>query len=65
MKALVSPNTGIVHYGEMARMFGKHFKTLGGDIHTEFEVKGFRQLTESQSSANKGTFSRNLSLFSR
>ncbi|XP_033098262.1 L-2-hydroxyglutarate dehydrogenase, mitochondrial-like [Anneissia japonica] len=38
----------------MARMFGKHFKTLGGEIHTEFDVNAFRQVNESESSTNKG-----------
>ncbi|XP_071962745.1 L-2-hydroxyglutarate dehydrogenase, mitochondrial-like [Antedon mediterranea] len=54
VKAIFSPNTGIIDYGEMARMFGKHFKTLGGDIHTEFNVINFRIITESESSTNTG-----------
>eukprot|EP00118_Oscarella_pearsei_P017498 m.173931 g.173931 ORF g.173931 m.173931 type:complete len:295 (+) comp39099_c1_seq8:235-1119(+) len=41
LRAIHSPETGIVNYGQLARYFGKTFEKLGGRIFTEKEVVNF------------------------
>ena len=38
MFAIHSPNTGIIDYAEVTRMYGEDFKKAGGDIYTSYEV---------------------------
>lgn len=39
MSAILSPNTGIVDWAEVARSYGDDFKKAGGDIYTGYEVR--------------------------
>ena len=41
LEALWSPHTGIVDWGEVAKMYGTQFKEKGGKIHLEFEATNF------------------------
>ena len=41
IEALWSPHTGIVDWGEVAKMYGTQFQQLGGKIHMEFEATQF------------------------
>lgn len=38
LSAILSPNTGIVDWAEVAKSYGADFKEAGGDIYTGFEV---------------------------
>jgi (S)-2-hydroxyglutarate dehydrogenase len=42
IRALHSPQTGIVDYGEVARAFAQDIRNAGGEIHTGREVTGAR-----------------------
>ena len=42
VKALWSPNTGIVDYKEVAAAYAKQFHARGGELHTGVEVRGIR-----------------------
>ncbi|XP_035690539.1 L-2-hydroxyglutarate dehydrogenase, mitochondrial-like [Branchiostoma floridae] len=42
VKALDSPNTGIVDWGVVARSYGRNFQQSGGQVFTEFEVTDFK-----------------------
>nr|CAB3260134.1 L-2-hydroxyglutarate dehydrogenase, mitochondrial-like [Phallusia mammillata] len=48
LKAIHSPLTGIVDFGLVARTYGKEFSSLGGDIHTGFEVTDFKESSDSE-----------------
>ena len=48
MKALWSPQKGIVDWGLVTQYYGKDFKELGGDVHLNYEVNGFSMAAESQ-----------------
>jgi 2-hydroxyglutarate dehydrogenase len=41
LKALWSPQTGIVDFGEVTRSYANTFKKLGGEIHLNFQVNKF------------------------
>ena len=43
IKALHSPETGIVDWGVVSRSYGANFKKMGGDIHLNFKVKAFNE----------------------
>ncbi|XP_039256253.2 L-2-hydroxyglutarate dehydrogenase, mitochondrial-like [Styela clava] len=43
LKAIHSPETGIVDFGLVARTYGKEFEQKGGDIKLAFEVQDFKQ----------------------
>lgn len=43
IEALWSPQTGIVDWGEVAKMYGTQFEKCGGKIHVGFEVSEFQQ----------------------
>ncbi|XP_065832745.1 L-2-hydroxyglutarate dehydrogenase, mitochondrial-like [Oscarella lobularis] len=47
LKAIHSPETGIIDYGQLARSFGRTFEDLGGKIFTETEVVNFSQNQDS------------------
>lgn len=38
LSAILSPNTGILDWAEVARSYGNDFKKAGGDIYTGYEV---------------------------
>lgn len=42
LKAIHSPHTGIVDWGEVTRSFGEQFKRHGGEIHLDHTVSGFK-----------------------
>lgn len=50
MKALWSPHTGIVDWGLVTQYYGKDFEALGGQVHLNFQVDGFKVAPESQQS---------------
>lgn len=39
VSAILSPNTGIVDWAEVARSYGEDFKKAGGEIYTGYEVR--------------------------
>ena len=39
LSAILSPNTGILDWAEVARNYGDDFKKAGGDIYTGYEVR--------------------------
>lgn len=39
LSAILSPNTGILDWAEVAKSYGTDFKNAGGDIYTGYEVK--------------------------
>ena len=41
LEALWSPHTGIVDWGEVAKMYGTQFEKMGGKIHLGFEANEF------------------------
>ena len=41
LEALWSPHTGIVDWGEVAKMYGTQFQKMGGKIHLGFEADKF------------------------
>lgn len=43
-----SPHTGIVDWGLVTQYYGEDFKSLGGEIHLNFEVKDFKVAQESK-----------------
>lgn len=43
VKALWSPNTGIVDYKEVSAAYTTQFREMGGTLHTGVEVRGIRQ----------------------
>lgn len=47
-KAIWSPWTGIVNWGEVCKQFGNDFQKMGGKILLNFEVVGFSEMTESK-----------------
>lgn len=48
LKALWSPHTGIVDWGLVTQYYGKDFEALGGQVHLNFQVDGFKVAPESQ-----------------
>ncbi|XP_077998212.1 L-2-hydroxyglutarate dehydrogenase, mitochondrial-like [Glandiceps talaboti] len=54
LKAIDSPNTGIVDWGEVTRSYGKNFKDMGGSITLGAEVKGFSMTRESPTDSKEG-----------
>ncbi|XP_066281978.1 L-2-hydroxyglutarate dehydrogenase, mitochondrial-like isoform X1 [Branchiostoma lanceolatum] len=54
VKALDSPNTGIVDWGEVAKSYGSNFQQNGGQVFTEFEVTDFKTTKESQGDSAEG-----------
>uniref|UniRef100_A0A0P6CX32 L-2-hydroxyglutarate dehydrogenase, mitochondrial n=1 Tax=Daphnia magna TaxID=35525 RepID=A0A0P6CX32_9CRUS len=48
LKAVWSPHTGIVDWGLVTQYYGEDFKSLGGEIHLNFEVKDFKVAQESK-----------------
>ena len=38
LSAILSPNTGILDWAEVAKSYGADFKKAGGDIYTGYEV---------------------------
>ncbi|XP_076354140.1 L-2-hydroxyglutarate dehydrogenase isoform X2 [Tachypleus tridentatus] len=48
LKALWSPHTGIVDWGEVNHSYSKDFRLRGGDVYLQFEVCGFHMVPESQ-----------------
>ncbi|KAK2702943.1 L-2-hydroxyglutarate dehydrogenase, mitochondrial-like [Artemia franciscana] len=54
LKALWSPNTGIVDWGLVTQYYGKEFQELGGEIYLGFGVDGFHLVPESQNSESIG-----------
>jgi len=47
IKAVWSPNTGIVDWALVTEHYGKDFQQLGGNIKTDFPVTGFQEAKES------------------
>ncbi|CAB3364548.1 Hypothetical predicted protein [Cloeon dipterum] len=47
LKAVWSPNTGIVDWGLVTNYYAKDFKELGGQIFNNFPVSGFSETAES------------------
>ena len=45
VSAILSPNTGIVDWAQVARSYGEDFKVAGGDIHTNYEVRVYKSYT--------------------
>ena len=45
LKALHSPHTGIVDWGEVTRSYAKNFQSLGGTIYLNFPVSKFEETT--------------------
>lgn len=43
VKAIWSPQTGIVDWAVVTRSYGQDFKQAGGDVFVEFEVKKFKE----------------------
>ncbi|XP_072170956.1 L-2-hydroxyglutarate dehydrogenase, mitochondrial-like [Diadema setosum] len=54
LKAIHSPNTGIVDWAQVARYYGTNFKKHGGSIFLNFEVKGFSMTSEGKSGSSEG-----------
>ncbi|XP_063958022.1 L-2-hydroxyglutarate dehydrogenase, mitochondrial-like [Lytechinus pictus] len=54
VKAIHSPNTGIVDWGQVAQYYGKNFERLGGSIFTNFEVTNFAMTTEGKTGSKEG-----------
>ena len=54
LKAITSPNTGIVDWGEVTRHYAKQVQALGSDVLCNFEVKGFRVKKESKADTESG-----------
>ncbi|XP_064621859.1 L-2-hydroxyglutarate dehydrogenase, mitochondrial-like isoform X2 [Lineus longissimus] len=46
LKALHSPHTGIVDWGEVTKSYGRNFQAAGGDIHLNYNVKEFRTTSD-------------------
>lgn len=46
IKAIYSPNTGIVDWGFVAKHYGKVFNEKGGTIHLGFEVDKFSESSD-------------------
>ncbi|XP_059471802.1 L-2-hydroxyglutarate dehydrogenase, mitochondrial [Neocloeon triangulifer] len=55
IRAVWSPNTGIVDWGLVTQYYAKDFEALGGQIFKNFPVSGFEEIAESnkQGSDNK------------
>ncbi|XP_058970075.2 L-2-hydroxyglutarate dehydrogenase, mitochondrial-like [Pocillopora verrucosa] len=53
VSAILSPNTGIVDWAEVARSYGEDFKKAGGEIYTGYEVTDFTCSPESSRSQEK------------
>lgn len=53
VSAILSPNTGIVDWAEVARSYGEDFKKAGGKIYTGYEVTDFTCSPESSCSQEK------------
>ncbi|EDO34943.1 predicted protein [Nematostella vectensis] len=53
MFAIVSPNTGIVDWAQVALAYGDDFRKGGGDIFTGYEVTDFKCASESGKSQEK------------
>lgn len=53
LSAILSPNTGILDWAEVARSYGDDFKKAGGDIYTGYEVTDFTCSPESNRSQEK------------
>ena len=41
VSAILSPNTGIVDWAEVARSYGEDFKKAGGEIYTGYKVRRY------------------------
>ncbi|XP_071490554.1 L-2-hydroxyglutarate dehydrogenase, mitochondrial-like [Diadema antillarum] len=54
LKAIHSPNTGIVDWAQVARYYGTNFQKHGGSIFLNFEVKGFSMTSEGKSGSSEG-----------
>jgi len=54
LKAIHSPNTGIIDWGEVTKFYGKQFEKMGGKIYTNFEVTKFSALPESEEGSQDG-----------
>ncbi|XP_030855480.1 L-2-hydroxyglutarate dehydrogenase, mitochondrial [Strongylocentrotus purpuratus] len=54
LKAIHSPNTGIVDWGQVARHYGKNFERLGGSVFTNFEVSNFITTREGKAGSKDG-----------
>lgn len=54
LKALWSPHTGIVDWGLVTQYYGKDFEEMGGKIHLNFQVDGFKVAAESQQGSTGG-----------
>ena len=46
LKALHSPHTGVVDWGEVTKSYGRNFENMGGQIHLGMEVTGFETTTD-------------------
>lgn len=46
LKALYSPHTGIVDYGEVTKSYANNFTSRGGTIHLGAKVIDFKENTE-------------------
>ncbi|XP_067681608.1 L-2-hydroxyglutarate dehydrogenase, mitochondrial-like isoform X1 [Haliotis asinina] len=54
LKAIHSPNTGIVDWGVVTRDYGKTFEKLGGHVYTNYEVTKFDVSSESREGSTDG-----------
>lgn len=45
LSAILSPNTGILDWAEVAKSYGADFKKAGGDIYPGFEVRILQKST--------------------
>lgn len=57
LKALYSPYTGIVEFGDVARHYGKQFRTLGGTFILNSEVVGLKDSSEGDGTTKRDTSS--------
>ena len=48
VRAIHSPDTGIVDWGYVCRFYGKEFQGLGGTVKTNFEVNGIGSCTNTE-----------------
>ena len=54
LKAIHSPHTGIIDYGEVTRSYGRTFEKAGGKVYTNFEVESFDITKESSVDSKDG-----------
>ncbi|KAK7865982.1 hypothetical protein R5R35_009408 [Gryllus longicercus] len=56
VRAIWSPHTGIINYAQVTESMGLEFEDLGGDIHLNFKVTGFRTNKSSNSESERAQY---------